>query len=91
MFKITESAGTGILEITGPVRTLRSLQAQLSDGPDRTKLRLRMVPTIPADSIIYINDLTPSQQKRLKTMSRAERKALAKRQWAKRLERSKPA
>jgi hypothetical protein len=37
-------------------------------------------PTIPADEIVYINDLTPAQAKRLKTMTTAQLKALAKRQ-----------
>jgi hypothetical protein len=36
--------------------------------------------TIPADEIVYLNDLTPAQAKRLKTMTTAQLKALAKRQ-----------
>jgi hypothetical protein len=38
--------------------------------------------TIPADEIVYLSDLTPRQAKRLKTMTTAELKALAKRQAA---------
>ena len=36
--------------------------------------------TIPADEMVYLNDLTPAQAKRLKTMTTAELKALAKQQ-----------
>ena len=36
--------------------------------------------TIPADEIVYLADLTPAQLKRLKTITAAELKALAKRQ-----------
>ena len=70
----------GILEVVGPVSTLRGLEARLSEDPTAPKLRLRMVPTIPADELVYIKDLTPAQAKRLKTMTTAELKALAKRQ-----------
>ena len=38
------------------------------------------LPTIPADEFVHLNDLTPAQFKRLKTMTAAELKALAKRQ-----------
>jgi hypothetical protein len=36
--------------------------------------------TIPADQMVHLDDLTPAQAKRLKTMTTAELKALAKRQ-----------
>jgi hypothetical protein len=36
--------------------------------------------TIPADELVYLDGLTPGQVKRLKTMTTAELKALAKRQ-----------
>ena len=49
----------GILEVVGPISTLRGLQARLSEDPTAPDLRLRMVPTIPADELVYINDLTP--------------------------------
>jgi hypothetical protein len=38
--------------------------------------------TIPADEMVYLNDLTPRQAKRLKTMTTTQLKALAKRQAA---------
>jgi hypothetical protein len=38
--------------------------------------------TIPADELVYLDGMTPAQVKRLKTMTTAELKALAKRQAA---------
>jgi hypothetical protein len=36
--------------------------------------------TIPSDGVVYLNDLTPAQAKRLKTMTTAELTALAQQQ-----------
>ena len=61
------------------------------DGDRVCRLRrlsgFKDLPTIPADEIVHLNDLTPAQAKRLKTMTTAELKALAKMQ-AKRRARS---
>jgi hypothetical protein len=38
--------------------------------------------TIPADELVHLDGMTPAQVKRLKTMTTAELKALAKRQAA---------
>jgi len=47
--------------------------------------------TIPVDEVIYIADLTPAQAKRLKGMTNAQLKALARKQASRRAGLSKSA
>lgn len=50
------------------------------DLAELDRLRLAGRRTIPTDELVYIKDLTPAQAKRLKTMTTAELKTLAKQQ-----------
>lgn len=51
-----------------------------ADLAELARLRIAGRRTIPFDEIVYLNDLKPGEAKRLKTMTSAQLKALAKRQ-----------
>jgi hypothetical protein len=61
-------------------RMLREVSRTADDQAIHSILWWARLPTIPADEMVCLKDLTPAQAKRLKTMSTAELKALAKQQ-----------
>jgi hypothetical protein len=61
-------------------RMLREVSRTADDQAIHSILWWARLPTIPADEMVCLKDLTPAQAKRLKTMTTAELKALAKRQ-----------
>jgi hypothetical protein len=64
-------------------RMLREVSRTADDQAIHSILRWGLsCRTIPADELIHLNDLTQAQAKRLKTMTTAELKGLAKRQKA---------